>query len=230
MRLLARRGAGTYAGNRRPPDGRPRPGAGDGDMFGRLFRRKPADAGRAAGEAAGPEADEVPELVAVDLVRIGGPPELDFLLIGVPAVDIHRALDGWVWIGLGGLTAVSVSAFGEIFFRDEAGRIVQLDTIEGRLRPVADSLAAFTAMLQETEARDDLLLGGFVIAAREQGLLLDEGECYDFVVAPVVGGEMSAAAMQKLSFVIKLHLAGQLHEQVKDLPPGTPITGFSIAD
>ena len=69
-----------------------------------------------------------------------------------------------------------------------------------------------------------------VIGARLKGLLLDDGECYDFKIAPVLGGKMSSDEMQKLSFVVKVHIAGQLHEQVKDLPPGTRITSVSISD
>lgn len=170
-----------------------------------------------------------PTLAAVEPVRIGGPPELEFLFIEVSPADIQRALDGWRWIAWDGLVAVAVSGFGEIFFRDANGSIQQLDMIEGRVKKVADSLASFTARLQEPEGRDDLLLGGLILAARSRGLLLNAGECYDFRIPPVLGGEMSADAMEIMSFVVKAHIAGQVHEQVKDLPPGTRINNVTLS-
>lgn len=29
-------------------------------------------------------------------------------------------------------------------------------------------------------------------------------------------------------FVAATHIAGQIHQQIKDLPPGTPISGVSL--
>lgn len=197
-------------------------------MFGKWFRRKAkldADKPRAAEE----EQEEV-TLVDVALERIGGPPELQWMFIDILDRDIQRGLDGWRWIDLEGLTAVAISAFGDVFFRTPGGSIQMLDTIEGRLKEVAESLAHLTAQLQQTETRDELLLGGLVNAARTKNMRLEEGECYDFKVAPVLGGEMSLEATHKLSFVVKLHIAGQLHEQVKDLPPGTRIGRLTITE
>lgn len=167
--------------------------------------------------------------VTVELASIGGPPELDFLFIEVPQVDILRAIEGWKWLKLSGLTAVAVSAFGEVFFRDSSGAIHQIDTVEGKLSRVSNSLAELTAVLQDAEARDSLLFGGLVIGARQRGMILEPGECYDFRMAPILGGQMGVDDLERLSFVVKLHIAGQLHEQVKDLPPGTKINQVTIS-
>ena len=167
--------------------------------------------------------------VAVQLVSIGGPPELSNLLIDIPAADILRGLDAWRWLPLSGFTVVAVSAFGDVFLRDDASAVHQIDTIEGKLSKVADSTPGLAAMLQDGEARDSLLLAGLVIGARNRGLTLEPGECYDFRLAPVVGGKMSVDDIEKRSFVVKLHIAGQLHEQVKNLPPGTPIGNMTFS-
>lgn len=167
--------------------------------------------------------------VAVDLISVDGSPELEHLFINVLAVDISRGLDGWKWLPISDLTAVAVSAFGEVFFRDAAGAIHQIDTIEGKLSKVANSLPELAGMFQIVETRDTLLLEGLVLGARKNGLMLEEGECYDFRIAPALGGQMSVSDMEKLSFVVKLHIAGQLHEQIKDLPPGTRINEVTIS-
>lgn len=167
--------------------------------------------------------------VTIELISIGGPPELSYLFIDVLEEDILRALDGWKWLPIRNLSAIAVSAFGEVFFRDPVGAIHQIDTIEGKLSKVSNSFPELATMLQGAEARDNLLLGGLVIGARSRGLTLEPGECYDFRIAPILGGQMNVDEMQKLSFVVKLHVAGQLHEQVKDLPPGTRINKVTMS-
>lgn len=188
-------------------------------MIGRWFGKKPA-----------PAPAPTPVSPPITLLQAGGSPELDFLFIQVSAEDIEQALDGWNWLNLDGLRPIAVSAFGEIFFSDAGAAIHQLDTIEGRLTRVADSYPDLVTALQQAETRDDLLLAGLVIGARRNGLLLDPGECYDFRVAPVIGGTSNVEQMMKWSFVVKVHIAGQLHQRVKDLPPGTPIGKITIAD
>jgi len=167
--------------------------------------------------------------MTVNLISIGGTSELSYLFIDVPTEDVLRAIDGWKWLPLQNLSAIAVSAFGEVFFSDPMGAIHQIDTIDGKLSKVANSLPELTAMLQDAEVRDSLLFGGLVIGARNEGLMLEAGECYDFKVAPVLGGQMRVDEMQKLSFVVKLHIAGQLHEQIKDLPPGTRINKVTMS-
>jgi hypothetical protein len=173
--------------------------------------------------------DSVPEpALTVDLVTIGGPPELGHLFIDVPADMIAGALEAWEWIGLDGLTTIAVSAFGEPFFRDTQGAIHQLDTLDGKLNAVAGSLSEFTAILQEEAARDELLLAGLVLGAIGRGLILAPGECYDFKIAPILGGEISADQIETMSFLVKLHIAGQLHDQVRHLAPGTKINSVTL--
>lgn len=46
----------------------------------------------------------------------------------------------------------------------------------------------------------------------------------------MLGCPMDVEHMHKLSFVVKVHIAGQLHEQVKDLPLGTRIDRIEITD
>lgn len=165
-----------------------------------------------------------------ELLKIVGHPELDFLFIEPSAESIMNGLDGWKWLNLGGLRPIAVSAFGDVFFVDQNSEILQLDWIEGNIVHVATNLKTFEDLLQTEEARDQLLLGGFVIGARDRGMILDEYECYDFKIMPILGGKMIAENVEKQSFLVKLHLAGQLHEQVKDLPPGTPINNIKFED
>ena len=159
-----------------------------------------------------------------------GHEDISFLFISVSETDVLSALESWSWLPIADLTVFAVSAFGEIFFRNESGEVFQIDTIEGLLSKVAINATEFTALLQDEEGRDKLLLDGFVIGARSRGLVLEDGECYDFKIAPILGGPMEAEQIEKTSFVVKLYIAGQIHEQVKGIAPGTPISKIIIDD
>ncbi|MFD1987904.1 T6SS immunity protein Tdi1 domain-containing protein [Mesorhizobium newzealandense] len=158
------------------------------------------------------------------------PSDLKFLFIEPSGKDVAEALDGWKWIGLDGREPTAVSAFGDIFFRASDGSIHLLDTIKGRLRPVSTNWDEFSALVQDADGQDDLLLAGLVRAARKNGLILKAGQCYDFQTPPVLGGKMSVEQMQTTFFVVKVHIAGQIHGQIKDLPPGTKINKVTIGN
>ncbi|TIU62026.1 MAG: DUF1851 domain-containing protein [Mesorhizobium sp.] len=105
-----------------------------------------------------------------------------------------------------------------------------LDMIGGRLTQVSETWPELTTQFNDHDRRDELLLADLAAAARKKGLVLADGECYDFDTPPVLGGEMSAAQINKTFFVVKVHITGQIHRQVKDLPHGTKINKVTIGD
>jgi Domain of unknown function (DUF1851) len=173
--------------------------------------------------------DDTSSPIAVDLAAFSRGTGLLHLLADVSEADVVRAVEGWLWLPLSGFTVIAVSAFGEPFLRDSMGTVLQIDTIEGKLSRIANCLPELAAMLKTEEARDQLLFEGLVMGARHKGLTLAKGECYDFRIAPILGGQMDADHIEKLSFVVKLHIAGQIHEQVKDLARGTKINSVKLS-
>jgi hypothetical protein len=166
----------------------------------------------------------------IELVRFVGHPELEHGFFEPSQRDLEIALQGWDWIDLSELRPIAVSSFGDVFFLSEEGPIVHLDWIEGTLTTVSQSLREFEESLDSEEVRDRLILMGFVLGARARGLLLEAGECYDFKVPPVLGGAMDGENVQKLSFAVKLNMAGQIHDKVRNLEAGSVITGFKLLD
>jgi hypothetical protein len=164
------------------------------------------------------------------LVRAEWPRDYQFLFIEPQAKDVAEALDGWKWIGLDGLEPAAVSAFGDIFFRAGDGSIHHLDMLDGKLARIAGDWSEFQVDLQNEARRDELLLAGLVFAARKNGLIPAASQCYDFKKPPVLGGEMSLREMETTFFVVKVHIAGQIHRQVKDLPQGAKINKVTISD
>ena len=151
------------------------------------------------------------------------------LLIQPSLNDLRRGFESWAWLGPPKVPPLFVSAFGDAFF-ERSGRVLMLDTLEGKLVPVARSIGELRRKLDETEAQDSLLSSVWIQAAQRRGIVLEPGECYDWKVAPALGGPISADAIVKLSFVVKVNVAGQLHGQIKGLPPGTKINRVTISE
>jgi hypothetical protein len=66
--------------------------------------------------------------------------------------------------------------------------------------------------------------------AVSEGLVLGSNQCYDFVVPPILGGPISFENIQCKDFVAAINIAGQIHKQIEDLPPGTKIDRITIND
>jgi Domain of unknown function (DUF1851) len=78
--------------------------------------------------------------------------------------------------------------------------------------------------LASEDGNNEYLLAGLVDRARERGLRLAPHEVYDFMTPPILGGEVDEINLRPASFVVALDIGGQIHEQIKDLPEGTPVT------
>jgi hypothetical protein len=143
--------------------------------------------------------------------------------------DIARALESWGWLPIQSKEPVLVTAFGDIFLESSEG-IWFLDTLEGNLVRVCNSMADLKKLLATEEAENHYLFAGFVERAHHEGMLLEESECYDFKLNPIVGGKIEYENIEPRNFVVAVNIAGQLHEQTKNMPPGTKITGFTIKD
>lgn len=140
-----------------------------------------------------------------------------------------RALESWAWLEIGDRAPVLASLFGDVFLRDQQGYWF-LDSIEGSLALVAPTRNELQNKLDTVEGQDLYLLGALAMAADRRGLHLQANEVYDFEIPPVLGGTTDLDNVVKRDFVVSLNLAGQLHNQVRNLPPGTRITGFELTE
>ncbi|MBB4904444.1 T6SS immunity protein Tdi1 domain-containing protein [Actinophytocola algeriensis] len=138
------------------------------------------------------------------------------------AEQFESGLGSWEWLGLDGRTPVFASPFGDVFFESGDG-IWLLDTIEGSLSCRWPDPAALEADLRTDDGQDQFLLAGLALAAEKRGLVPAETQVYGFTSPPVLGGALDVDNVEVIDFVVSLNTAGQIHEQVRDLPPGTPI-------
>jgi hypothetical protein len=144
-----------------------------------------------------------------------------------PPGSFSRALESWSWLDVGDKRPVLASLFGDVFFVASDGYWF-LDSFEGTLIRSWANRDDLQAELESEKGQDRYLLGGLAMAADRSGMILGSNEVFDFVVPPILGGAFSVDNITKDDFVVSLHIAGQLLHQVKDLPPGTPITGLTV--
>ena len=67
------------------------------------------------------------------------------------------------------------------------------------------------------------------VAAAQNGIALAPEQIYDFSTPPVLGGELAVENLSATDFQVARNIAGQIHEQVRNLPPGTPISEIKIS-
>ena len=82
--------------------------------------------------------------------------------------------------------------------------------------------------IRTDEGRDRYLMAAVAMEAAARGIALAPHEVYDFVKTPVLGGELSVENIAPTDFVVALNIAGQIHGQVRNLPPGTKIGEVEI--
>jgi hypothetical protein len=140
----------------------------------------------------------------------------------------RQALGSWAWLDLGNLTPRMASPFGDVFFESAAGWWF-LDTLEGKLSQVWRSGQELQAVLNTPEGQDQYLLLGLAQEAESQGLTPGESQVYSLTVPPVLGGPVAVENVSVVDFVVAIDTAGQIHDQVRNLPPGTPVAGLSIS-
>ena len=140
--------------------------------------------------------------------------------------SFERALESWSWLpGLSEKTPTFSSPFGDVFLHAADGSYWFLDLLEGSLNPCAGSARDLQETLDTRAGQEKYLLAGLVEAAGRRGLGAGPDDVFSFIVAPVLGGDFAVENVEISGFVVAVNLAGQLHDQLKDLPAGTPITG-----
>lgn len=143
---------------------------------------------------------------------------------------VIQGLDAWRWLQIPAFTSYKVSAMGDLFLMAEDGKIWFLDTLEGKCSPAFSSMAHFDQVMATTQGQDHYLMAGMLLRAEREGMKLQPGQCFDWKLAPVVGGKIEFENLSQMDFVVSLHIAGQIHDQVRHLGPGTKISSFVMTE
>jgi hypothetical protein len=144
-----------------------------------------------------------------------------------PTQHYAAALESWSFLELSDKRPLFTSPFGDVFFESRDG-FWFLDLLAGEISRRWETESDFTRSLNSREGQDEYLMIELASEADSAGLQPGEAEVYSFRVPPALGGAVDLENVELSDFVVATNIAGQIHQQIKDLPPGTPISGLSL--
>lgn len=139
-------------------------------------------------------------------------------------------VEAWRWLVGFDKIPVMVSSIGDMFLKDEAENIYWLDIGEGKFEKIAESIDEFNLKLKDSEQVDEWFLPELIKKIKASGLELKPGFLFGYKKLPILGGEYDPTNFEITDIDVHFALAGQIHEQIKNLPNGTKIRNFSISD
>ena len=150
---------------------------------------------------------------------------LDDLTVNFQHVDREAILDDWRWLIGQSKQPILLSAVGDAFVQDEAdGTVHHLDTAAGTCDRVAESESEFRSLLTDPAWVTDHLAAEVVADFMRNGLRLAPGQIFSWRQPPALGGEYALENAATSDIAVHFSLTGQVHQQLRDLPPGTPIS------
>jgi len=152
----------------------------------------------------------------------------EHLTIKTGGLPFESLLSDWRWLVQPDFTPVLMTAFGDLFLRDEAGRIHFLDLMSGEFKPVAASQEEFDRLCDDREQRRSWFIGSLLMEVRKLRGGLAVGECYSCKTPLSLGGRLEADNFERTDLEVHYSILGQLHQQTRHLPPGTKIDSIKI--
>jgi hypothetical protein len=146
------------------------------------------------------------------------------LTVPIDHLDRPRLVEDWRWLIGPSKQPILVSAIGDAFLQDQRdGTVWLLDTAAGTCNPVAEDEASFRQLLTDPEWVTDHLAAQVVADFLSNDLRLEPGQIYSWKQPPALGGEYELANAEASDVAVHFAVTGQVHRQVRDSPPGTPV-------
>lgn len=154
----------------------------------------------------------------------------DDITIDLSEMNIPELYSDWSWLFdfMEPIRPLMMSTFGDLFFQKKDMKVYFIDTIEGTLSEFAESESEFIKLISIQENIEKFLLSNLVLTLIENNKILTKGESYSFKIPMVLGGKATADNVEVSDLAVWTSIIGQIHKQVKDLPPGTKLGGFKM--
>ena len=118
----------------------------------------------------------------------------------VDSLNVESLLSDWRWLVVGNYTSVLMTAFGDLFLRDEVGNIHFLDVTSGEFKQVAESQEEFHRLCSDREQRRVWFAGFLVMELRKIHGELARGECFGCKIPLSLGGKLEARISSERTF------------------------------
>jgi hypothetical protein len=150
------------------------------------------------------------------------------LTIKTDGLPFDTLLSDWRWLVAPGFTPVLMTAFGDLFLRDQPGRIHFLNLMSGDFTQVAESQEEFDRLCEDRKQRRSWFIGFLLMELRKLRGELAAGECYSCKIPLSLGGRFKADNFERTDLRVHYSILGQLYQQTRHLPPATKIDSIKI--
>jgi hypothetical protein len=150
------------------------------------------------------------------------------LTVDFQAYRADDLLRDWRWLVGDSVRLLLVSAIGDMFLADSAGRVFWLNTGTGQLQQVAVSEDEFQQLRQQRQHVEHWFIPQLIGDLITGGVHLTPGQCYSYKKPPILGGMIELANFQPTDLSVHFSILGQIHHQVRNLPAGSKIKDVKI--
>jgi hypothetical protein len=96
-------------------------------------------------------------------------------------------------------------------------------------RLILEKLERYRVLAEYWRRVSDWFLIDLIAELKADGKKLETGQVYSYKKPIVLGGDYSPDNFEPTDIEVHFSFAGQIHRQVKDLPPGTKINSVKFA-
>lgn len=127
----------------------------------------------------------------------------------------------WAWTGLRPAKLIAINAFGNLIIEAEDGAYWRICPEELSCETIAETRAAFDAVLVTEDFQRDWEMTRMVQIAYAEWGAPPEGRCYCLKVPGVLGGAYETDNIGMMWIGDLISFSGDLALQIEDLPDGT---------
>jgi hypothetical protein len=143
--------------------------------------------------------------------------------------DEGMLLGDWNWLLKEKYSLWFVTKFGDAFLKDKTvGSIAWLNVSSGSVTTVAPNETSFLDLVKKASNAERWLMTSIVDGQAALGMIPGKDQCISYIIPPILGGKLLPDNLELTDVAVHLSIAGQIHRQVKDLPPGTKISGIEV--
>jgi hypothetical protein len=144
--------------------------------------------------------------------------------------EVPQLLEDWRWLIGADNTPVVITTMGDAFvLSSKTGAVSFVDTLEGKLKPIAASLGEFYKRLNEDQTFvDEYFSTQLLREAHARGLKVGAHQVYAFKQPPVLGGSQDVENLEATDLAVHFSLLGQIFQQVQSLPSGTKVKKIEL--
>lgn len=137
-------------------------------------------------------------------------------------------ISDWTWLIGTDKKPILITAIGDMFLMDTSEGIYWLDVGRGKLECVASNITDFKNKLKDIEQVNEWFMIDLTTKLKCSSKKLNDGQLYSYKKLPILGGDYSINNFEPTDIEVHFSFAGQIHNQIKDLPDGTRINKVEL--